>query len=238
MAELTPDGRAETTQINANGQSSAAQGSKALTFFNDFEARTVESIAEHIIPGEGPDAGASQAGVVYYIDRTIAGFSQNLQRIYRLGLRELDAFCDERYAAHYVDLVPERQDEVVELWLGPATGEPSSGLMFGPDDVKRATEGNGSTSGLDRKLLQRLFAVIREHTVEGYFCDPVYGGNRDSVGWRLVGFPGAYWGYTAKEMKAGFDGRSIPIQTLSDLRAQVMEKTLPPNARFYEDVEE
>jgi hypothetical protein len=43
-------------------------------------------------------------------------------------------------------------------------------------------------------------------------------------------FPGAHWGYTAKEMAAGFDGRSVPIKTLSDLRREL--KDLPPNDVF------
>ena len=73
--------------------------------------------------------------------------------------------------------------------------------------------------------------VIREHTVEGYFCDPVYGGNRGAVGWRLVGFPGAQWGYTAQQMKPGFDATVIPIKTLSDLRREL--KNLPDNAQYY-----
>jgi gluconate 2-dehydrogenase gamma chain len=51
------------------------------------------------------------------------------------------------------------------------------------------------------------------------------------VGWKLVGFPGAQWGYTAEQMAAGFDGRSIPIKTLSDLRREL--PTLPDNATFY-----
>ena len=220
--------------MNSNGQRPTIAESKALTYLNDFEARTVEAIAERIIPGEGADAGATEAGVVYYIDRTIAGFSPNLQRIYRLGLRELDSFCRERFAAPYVELTSESQDEVVELWLGPAVGEPSTGLMFGPDDVKREVDGEAN-SGIDRDLLRRLFAVVREHTVEGYFCDPVYGGNRNTAGWKLVGFPGAHWGYTAREMKAGFDGRSIAIQTLSDLREKLMDNALPPNERFYKE---
>jgi len=75
--------------------------------------------------------------------------------------------------------------------------------------------------------------VVREHTIEGFFCDPVYGGNRDAVGWRLVGFPGAQWGYTAEQMQPGFDATSIPIKTLADLRAEL---AVPPaNEQFYLD---
>jgi gluconate 2-dehydrogenase gamma chain len=202
-------------------------------YFNDVEARTVEAIAERLIPGDGNDAGATDAGVVYYIDRTIAGFSLGLQRVYRLGLRELATFCSEQFGLPFVDLSAKQQDLVVELWLGPPTGEPRPGFLFGPEDQDREVDGAAMTStSVDRELVRRLFRVIREHTVEGYFCDPVYGGNRNAVGWRLVGFPGAYWGYTAAQMKSGFDGRSLAIKTLSDLRADLHTNSVPPNEHF------
>jgi gluconate 2-dehydrogenase gamma chain len=62
--------------------------------------------------------------------------------------------------------------------------------------------------------------VVREHVLQGYFCDPVYGGNRDAVGWKLVGFPGAQWDYTEHQGEVGFDASQIPIKTLEDLRAE------------------
>jgi len=42
---------------------------------------------------------------------------------------------------------------------------------------------------------KRFFDFAREMTIEGYFCDPIYGGNRDMVAWRYVGFPGARYDY-------------------------------------------
>ena len=35
-----------------------------------------------------------------------------------------------------------------------------------------------------------FFDLILENTIEGFFADPIYGGNRDMVGWQYVGFPG------------------------------------------------
>lgn len=192
--------------------------SRALQFFNDEEARTVEALAERIIPGEGEDPGARDAGVVYYIDRAVNGFSSDLQVVYRLGLRELEEHCQNRYDASFVDLADDQQDEVVRELLGPEVAAPPAHLQFSAQDQPAGPR------------LLRLLAVVREHTVEGYFCDPVYGGNREAVGWKLVGFPGAHWGYTAEQMAPGFDGRSIPIKTLSDLRRQLKE--LPPNETF------
>lgn len=199
-----------------------AQNSVALTFFNDEEARTVEAIAERIIPGSDQDGGATEAGVVYYIDRALAGVSADLQVVYRLGLRALEQLCQAQQGHSFAELDAETQNGLLRRLLGPEEGEPSAGLMFGPED---------QSAGVDLGIVSRLFTIVREHTVEGYFCDPVYGGNRGAVGWKLVGFPGAHWGYTAKQMAPGFDGRTIPIKTLSDLRQEL--KSLPANETFY-----
>jgi gluconate 2-dehydrogenase gamma chain len=120
------------------------------------------------------------------------------------------------------ELEADAQDELVRRFLGPEQGEAAPGLMFGPED---------QLAGVDLSVVGRLLTIIREHTVEGYFCDPVYGGNRGAVGWKLVGFPGAHWGYTAEQMAPGFDGRGIPIKTLSDLRRELRD--LPANETFY-----
>jgi gluconate 2-dehydrogenase gamma chain len=204
--------------------------SVALTFFNDFEARTVEAIAERIIPGGDGDAGATDAGVVYYIDRAVAGFSIPLQKVYRLGLRELEAFCRWKSEKSFVELSGDAQDEVVRRFLGPESGEAAAAhTSVGEDDYDFGS-GHGEARALDESLLERLFAVVREHTIEGLFCDPVYGGNRSAVGWRLVGFPGVHWGYTAEQMKEGYDGRQLSIRTLDDLRRDL--KSLPDNTVF------
>jgi len=197
----------------------------ALTFFNDFEARAVEAIAERIIPGGDGEIGATDAGVVYYIDRAVAGFSIPLQKVYRLGLRDLDRYCRRKYGKPFAELNAEHQDDVVRCFLGPESGE-AAHKPIGEDDRDFAS-GHDS---LDKGLLERLFAVVREHAIEGLFCDPVYGGNRNALGWRLVGFPGVHWGYTAEQMKEGYDGRQLPIRTLDDLRRSL--KSPPDNAVF------
>lgn len=200
--------------MSLQGDPAAAGQSIALTYFNDFQARTVEVIAERVIPGEGSDAGATEAGVVYYIDRTITGFSTGLQRVYRLGLRELEAYCSRKYSGQFVDLTAEEQDEILRVFLGPEVGPPAVHPQPGLMD-----QDEGDNPGYDHLgLLYRLFAVIREHAIEGYFCDPIYGGNRNTVGWKLVGFPGTQWGYSEEQMKPGYDATRIAIKTLSDLR--------------------
>jgi gluconate 2-dehydrogenase gamma chain len=216
-----------------------AADSVALTYFTDLQAKTVEAIAERIIPANGNDAGATEAGVVYYIDRSVTGFSVNLQRIYRLGLRELGRYCSHLFQAQFHELDSEQQDEIIRDLLGPevigTAGHPASGQLPQPLDQDTIeaedTDSADLTVPADQEILRRLFAVIREHTVEGYFCDPIYGGNRNTVGWKLVGFPGAQWGYTAEQMKPGFDASTIVIKTLSDLRRDLSKMT--DNKQYY-----
>lgn len=205
--------------------STPSSGLDALTYFNDFQARTVEAIAARIIPGDGANASAMQAGVVYYIDRAISGFSIGLQRAYRLGLRELERFCQRQFSSQFVELTDQQQDQVIRWFIGDEVGG-SNKLDRTQSPFRELAE----TEGIDFRLLHSMFAVIREHTVEGYFCDPVYGGNRGAVSWRLVGFPGVQWGYTAAQMKPGFDARQIPIKTLADLRRDL--NNLPDNAQY------
>jgi gluconate 2-dehydrogenase gamma chain len=202
----------------------------ALTYFTDFQARTIEAIAERIIPADGTQGGATKAGVVYYIDRAISGFSIGLQRVYRLGLRELEHFCQRQFTAEFVDLSPEQQDQVIRWFIGDEVGGTNK-LDRIQSPFREMAASEGTAEGIDFGLLHSMFAVIREHTVEGYFCDPVYGGNRGAISWRLVGFPGVQWGYTAEQMKPGFDARQIPIKTLADLRREL--NNLPDNAQYW-----
>ena len=39
-----------------------------------------------------------------------------------------------------------------------------------------------------RRSSRRFFTLLLTFTLEGFFSDPVYGGNRDGVGWRFIGF--------------------------------------------------
>jgi gluconate 2-dehydrogenase gamma chain len=44
-----------------------------------------------------------------------------------------------------------------------------------------------------------FFTLVRGHTLQGTFCDPIYGGNANFVGWDLVGYPGVRLTVTAAE---------------------------------------
>jgi gluconate 2-dehydrogenase gamma chain len=176
-----------------------------LVFFNQAEARDVEALAARIVPGTPGDPGAREAGVLVYIDRAVEGAYRELQFAYRRGLAELERHCREQAQASYADLDADGQDA----------------LLSELDQIALELEA-GETPATDprRLILAQLYAMVRQHTLEGLFGDPAYGGNRDAAGWRLVGFPGAQWGYSTEQMAPGFDATSIPVKTLADLRAE------------------
>ncbi|GAB3003025.1 gluconate 2-dehydrogenase subunit 3 family protein [Amycolatopsis acidiphila] len=159
-----------------------------LLFLNREEAAVLDALVEEILPGEEGSPGASEAGVVEYIDRSLAGFLRDLQPVYRAGLTALRELSGD---VTFSDLDAGARREFVAT------------LAESPD------------------FAGRFFRIVREHTVQGYFGDPAYGGNRDLAGWKLVGFPGAQWGYSAEQMRPGVDSREIPLLTIKDLYARI-----------------
>lgn len=167
-------------------------------FLDEVEATTVDAMTARILPGSPEDPGAREAGVLEYIDRSLVEYDIGLQNLYRRGVAALNAHCVARYGAPFADLTVTRQ-------LGLLT------------QIDQALAADGAD------LLPNLFAVVREHTLEGTFADPAYGGNRDKVGWRLIGFPGARWGYATEQLVPGFDSRALEPMSLDDLRRSLDE---------------
>lgn len=170
-------------------------------FLTPHEAETVEEMASRIMPGDATDPGAREAGVITYIDRSLEGAYSYLQPIYRQGVRLLDEQCRERHGRRFIDLDAGQRDALLLQLLDPA--------------VTALSE-----SPRPEELLGYFASVVQEHTIEGMFCDPAYGGNQGEVGWRLIGFPGARWGYSKEEMRYGYDATRVPITALADLRRQ------------------
>ena len=167
-------------------------------FLTESEARTVEAIAERVFPADDHGPGARGVDAIIYIDRSLAGYGRHLHGLYRTGITALDAFVGERFGGStFSQLADDAQDKVLRQ---------VEALAPSVDENEQAA------------LLVEFFGAVRLHTLEGIFCDPMYGGNRDAAGWKLIGFPGAQWGYSAEEMKPGYDATIIPIKTLADLR--------------------
>ena len=153
------------------------------------EVRFLDAAVARLIPADELGPGAKEAGVTCFIDRQLLsvwgthgrnyragpwpegtpqqGFQSRLtpQEIYRAAIREINVDCLRRYQKAFEFLAPAQQDEVLH------------GLEDGTIEIE----------SLPATL---FFNLLLRNTHEGFFADPMYGGNRDKVGWRLIGFPG------------------------------------------------
>ena len=194
LAPETPAQAAPAADAADAATSLAPAANRHYAFFNADEAAAVEAFADRIIPSAPHAPGARDADVLNYIDLSLAGAYADSQEFYRHGLAQLDAFCNATYKDSLAALTPEQQDAALTAL-----------------DTGKAT-------GFAWPAAQAFFNTVRIHTIEGMFADPVYGGNKDFAGWRLVGFPGAQTLYTKEDMDSTGEFTRIPTQ---GLQAQV-----------------
>jgi gluconate 2-dehydrogenase gamma chain len=159
-------------------------------FFNADEATTVAGFAERIFPGAPGIPGARDADVLNYIDLALAGAYSDLQEFYRHGLNQLDAHCRAAYGRPFAHLEPKQQDEVV------------------------AALEAGHVAEFTWPTASAFFITLRTHTIEGMFADPIYGGNKDFAGWKLIGFPGAQPFFNKPEIQSRDAFTRAPITGL------------------------
>ena len=132
------------------------------------QARLLDAVAARIFPTtETP--GAVEAGAVFYLDRALDKAYPELLPVYARALRALDKHSRKQFRDAFLKLSGDQQDAVLRDF--------EAGRV---DDFAKAGE---------------FFETARNHILEGVFGEPKYGGNRDMIGWRLVGFPGQQYGY-------------------------------------------
>lgn len=182
-------------------------------FFSEHEWRTVEAATARIIPTDH-DPGAREAGVVRFLDRFLSGSDyiyasargdgflsmsgkeleawdariSHRQAVYRDGLAELDALSRDTFGADFVDIDDESQDAV----LTAASGKSKPQHVVLSNDV-HTNDGEGGPPPSNQPVNDQgmgFFDMLVTHTRQGFYADPVYGGNRDFLGWRVIGFDG------------------------------------------------
>lgn len=158
----------------------ASASTTPVVFTKPEQWKLVEAIAARVIPTDD-EPGATEAGVVNFIDKALANEDKALAPVYATGLPGVAAVAKKRFLKTFVALTPAEQDEILAaLETGKAGGWPK-----------------GAVGAAD------FFMAIRAHTVFGFLCDPSYGGNRDYAGWKVVGYPGRQHhrgGYTKDQM--------------------------------------
>jgi gluconate 2-dehydrogenase gamma chain len=183
-------------------------------YFTADEAAAVEAIVDRLIPPDESGPGGKEAGCAVFIDRQLAGSFGDSRRLYmrppfangtpsqgpqspilpkeryRSSLAALDTYCKTTFAGKgFVMLDAEHQDQILS--------------QLEKDEIK-----------LKDISSKEFFEAILANTMEGFFADPIYGGNRDMAGWKLIGFPGARYDYRDHVSK---HNRPYPLPPVSIL---------------------
>jgi gluconate 2-dehydrogenase gamma chain len=164
-------------------------------FFTAGEAAFIEAAVARLIPADDTGPGALEAEVPTYIDRQLAGAWGAGEQLYRSGPWMTTAAPQMGYQLPFTPAELFRKalralsDELQQTnrgGLGTLAADDQDAYLRALETEPRDLGGVPS---------DKFLASLLEMTIEGFFCDPVYGGNKDMLGWRLIGFPGAYANY-------------------------------------------
>jgi gluconate 2-dehydrogenase gamma chain len=169
-----------------------------LRFFTAGEAQVVQAASARIFPSDESGPGATEAGVVIYIDRQLASPYGRDARRYTKG--------------PWVESVPEHgyqgKDTPQQTYRAgiPLLGADFAGVSAEQQDQR-----------LEKIEETHFFQLLRLHTLEGMFCDPLHGGNMGMVGWKLIGFPGPRMNYRDQIDKHFGQTYSLPPMSLEQI---------------------
>lgn len=173
---LQASGATATTERPAESLALQKAGREPLESLTATEADLLDAIVARLIPTDATGPGAVDAGAVRYIDRALAGALSSSRQAYASGLAALDKYARSSRGKPFAELSHTDQDSVlIDVETGAATGFPGSSAAF--------------------------FNMALNHTHQGTFGDPYYGGNKDFIGWDLVGYPGVRTMVTATDQK-------------------------------------
>ena len=186
---------AQESDACSSGAVRAGRSAQLTTylFLNSDEAAFIEAAVARLIPEDDQWPGALKAGVPNYIDKQLAGAWGVGERLYRSGPWRPGTpaqgyqlpFTPTELFRTSIDAINKELSQV---------GTPFTTMGSEQQDayLARLETGGKDLGGVPSNV---FFEHLWECTIEGFFGDPVYGGNRDMVAWRMIGFPGAYASY-------------------------------------------
>jgi gluconate 2-dehydrogenase gamma chain len=182
-------------------------------FFDDMQRRTIEAAMARIIPTDH-EPGAREAGAIDFLDRYLSGIDfvyanadgtgfappqgkradawrrriEIVRRKYIDGIDELNQRSRAEFGDDFVQLPADQQDLILTMMERPVLDEEQAReeaeAVAGFTPPEPALQQIAAETDLD------FFPLLLLHTRQGFLADPIYGGNRNRVGWDVIGFPG------------------------------------------------
>jgi gluconate 2-dehydrogenase gamma chain len=188
-------------------------------FFNAAEILFIEAACERLIPQDENGAGALAAGVPNYLDKQLGGAWGAGERLYRSGPWQIGT-ATQGYQLPFTPAELFRTClRAIDHQLGVANTPFQEMAPDAQDAYLKSLESNAHD--LDGVPSGIFFAILLQMTVEGFFADPAYGGNKDMVAWRMIGFPGAYADYYEAVDKHGVKFVREPMSLAEDGKGHV-----------------
>jgi gluconate 2-dehydrogenase gamma chain len=181
-------------------------------FFSPTEVVFIEAVVGRLIPDDPVGPGAVEANVPFFLDRQLAGKFGRGDHYY-LGGPWPKGTPEQGYQTRHS---PAQLYRAAIAAIEKYVGATFNGALFSTletskqDAVLKGIESGDIAldDGVDSKT---FFAMLLQNTKEGYFSDPIYGGNKDAGAWKMIGFPGAHYDY--KEWVARH-GERVPYPTV------------------------
>lgn len=197
-------------------------------FFNAAEALFIEAACERLIPADEYGPGALGAGVANFLDKQLGGAWGAGERLYRSG-----PWHSGTPAQGYQ--LPFTPAELFRTALHALNRNfAAAGVLFNElpgeaqDEHLKSLESGGRD--LDGVPSAVFFDMLLKMSVEGFFSDPVYGGNRNMAAWRMIGFPGAYADYFEAVDRHGVKFEREPMSLAEDGHGHVeIRQNIPAN---------
>lgn len=217
------------------------------TFFNPHQRATVAAAMARIIPTDDTP-GAAEADTITFLDRYLSGPDRVYARpdgsgfetltgkrrdawqtridivreCYVSGIERLDVVSNESHGADFIALSPERQDAVLTAMDTPKSvkqNEESQRLALYGAPVEPALQQTSAEIDLG------FVGLLVLHTRQGFYADPIYGGNKDRVGWDVIGFPGP------ASLEESHQGRYCTLRWFSEDRTHCNGRPAPDATR-------
>jgi gluconate 2-dehydrogenase gamma chain len=189
-AGMTPSAPAEAQAPAAPAATPlVAAQAEPLLLLNETEHAFVVAAVDTIIPADELSPSGSDCGCATYIDRQLASAYGGGAKMYRAG----PYVKGKPEQGYQLPLTPAEfitsGIAAANVWSRKTYGHDFDRLDAGKriEALKAMEEGKAQFENFNsRAFFGRLLAM----TTEGFFGDPIYGGNRNKASWKMLGFPG------------------------------------------------
>lgn len=166
-------------------------------FFTPDEWAFIHAAVDRLIPKDHVGPGAVELGVPEYIDRQMHTPWAEGARMYLQGpfIKSAPEF------GYQMKLTPKEQFRLGIKAINEYTRAHYDNKAFVDLDVNTQTDlfkqiEGGKAKHESFNLATFFNSFLLATTMEGYFCDPMYGGNKNMGAWKMIGYPGVRADYT------------------------------------------